>query len=142
MPSTSTFAASTPLFLGKQRVAGLPVRCTSRLRLGSPQRASWLRSPRLFATAEFEEALILLDDATEQSSSGSGSNVKRVKAGSAEVEFFTGTAGTLEETRLPTVVNDLVGCFIETSGVTGAAFGTTEVIDYDKDDFDLSQGNP
>jgi hypothetical protein len=99
-------------------------------------------TPDAFANAEFEQALIFLDDATEQSSTGTGSNVKRVKAGSAEVEFFTGTAGTGSETRLPTVVNDLVGCYIESSGISGGAWGTTEVVDYSKDDFDLSQGLP
>lgn len=69
-------------------------------------------TPDPFATATYEMALILLVDSTVQSGTGTGSNVKKVKAGSAEVEFFTGTAGTSEETRLPTVVNDLIGCFI------------------------------
>ncbi len=101
--------------------------------------------PDAFATAEFEEALILLNDATQQSSTGTGSNVKSVKAGSTQVEFFTGTQGTVEETRLPTIVNDLIGCYIEGAAVAGGSFGTSDAEGdpgYCKDDFDLSQGYP
>ncbi len=99
-------------------------------------------TPDDIAFAQYELADILWLDADVAATSGSGSNVKRVKAGSAEVEFFTGTSGTSEETRLPTVVNDLAGCYVEISGISGGAFGTAEVIDYSKDDFDLSQGLP
>ena len=101
--------------------------------------------PDAFATAEFEMALILLNDAAVQNSTGTGSNVKRVKAGSAEVEFFTGTAGTTDETRLPTTVNDLVGCYIEGSSVASVSFGTTDAdgdAGYTKCDHDLSKGLP
>ncbi len=102
-------------------------------------------TPDAFANAEFEQALIFLDDATEQSSTGTGSNIKSVKAGTAEVAFFTGTSGTLAETRLPTIVNDLLGCYIEQSGISGGSWGTSDaagVVGYDQDDTDLSQGLP
>ncbi len=102
-------------------------------------------TPDDIAFAEYELADILWLDAEVAASSGTGSNVRRVKAGSAEVEFFTGTSGTIDETRLPTVVNDLAGCYVQNSGVSGGSWGTSDaegVIGYDKDDFDLNQANP
>lgn len=102
-------------------------------------------TPDAIAHGEFELADALFLDATVQASTGTGSNVKSVKAGSAKVEFFTGTAGTTDETRLPTVVNDLVSCFIEGSAVAGGSFGTDDADGdpgYCQDDFDLSQGYP
>lgn len=84
-------------------------------------------TPDDFANAEFEMALILLDDATVQDGTGTGSNIKGVTAGSVGVEFFTPTIGTSDETRLPTVVNDLLGCYIKGStGLTSASFGTSD----------------
>ena len=102
-------------------------------------------TPDAIAHGEFELADLLFLDATIQASTGTGSNVKKVKAGSAEVEFFTGTSGTLEETRLPTQVNDLVSCFIEGSEVAGFSWGTDDDDGdpgYCQDDFDLTQGLP
>lgn len=102
-------------------------------------------TPDAIALGEFELADVLFLDATVASGTGTGSNVKRVKAEGAEVEFFTGTAGTIDETRLPTVCNDLVNCFIEGSEVTSTSFGTDDDDadpGYAADDFDLSQGYP
>lgn len=102
-------------------------------------------TPDDFATAEFEQALILLQDATAQDSAGTGSNIKAVTAGSAKVEFFTGTVGTSGDTRLPVVVNDLVGCYIASLGSLGGSFGTSDAdgdAGYCKDDFDLTRGLP
>ena len=100
--------------------------------------------PDAIAIAQYELANILFLDSTVQDGSGSGSNVKSVKAGSAAVEFFSATTGA-GETRLPTVVNDLVGCLIEGSTVAGGSFGTSDADSdpgYCKDDFDLTQGYP
>jgi len=102
-------------------------------------------TPDDIAFAQYELAQILGDDATVAASSGSGSNVKRVKAGSAEVEFFSSTIDTSSDTRLPTIVNDLAGCYFDgADGVSGASYGTTDNADpgYCKDDNDLSQGYP
>lgn len=102
-------------------------------------------TPDAIALGEFELADSLFLDSTIQTGTGTGSNVKKVKAGSAEVVFFTGTSGTSEETRLPTQVNDLVSCFIEGSEVAGFSWGTTDAdgdTGYTEDDFDLSQGYP
>jgi hypothetical protein len=102
-------------------------------------------TPDAIALGEFELADLLFLDASIQQGTGTGSNVKKVKAGSAEVVFFTGTSGTSEETRLPTSVNDLVSCFIEGSEVAGFSWGTDDDDadpGYDADDFDLTQGLP
>ncbi len=103
-------------------------------------------TPDVIATAEFELANILFLDATVQDSAGTGSNVKVVKAGSATVEFFTPTIGVEGgETRLPTTVNDLVMCYLDSSVVTSTSFGTDDSDNdpgYDKDCFDLTQGLP
>jgi hypothetical protein len=102
-------------------------------------------TPDAIAHGEFELADQLFLDASIQLGTGTGSNVKKVEAGSAKVTFFTGTSGTSEETRLPTAVNDLVSCFIEGSDVAGFSWGTTDAdgdAGYDADDFDLSQGYP
>ena len=83
--------------------------------------------PDNFAYAQFEIALALLNDSSVQDGTGTGSNVKRVKAGSAEVEFFTPTIGAEFETRLPTVANDLVGCYIASDlGLGSLSYGTTD----------------
>lgn len=102
-------------------------------------------TPDDIAFAQYELADILWLDADVAASSGTGTNVKRVKAGSAEVEFFTGTSGTLGETRLPTVVNDLAGCYVEQSGISGGSWGTSDaagVVGWEQDDTELSQGLP
>lgn len=103
--------------------------------------------PDDFATAVFEMAQILFTDSTAQDGEGTGSNIKRVKAGSAEVEFFTPTIGAEFSTRLPTVVNDLIGCYIDvTTGLSGTSYGTTDTDGrscFDDDDqFDRSRGYP
>jgi len=80
--------------------------------------------PDEIAHGTFELAYLLFLDATLQESAGTGSNVKRVKAGSAEVEFFTPTLGSGEETRLPQSVHDIVS-FDGASGLTGFSTGTS-----------------
>ena len=100
-------------------------------------------TPDEIAFAQYELAQILGDDATVAASAGTGSNIKRVKAGSAEVEFVSSTIGTSQDTRLPPIVNDLAGCFIEGVCSYGGSYGTTtDDADpgYCKDDFDKSEG--
>lgn len=104
-------------------------------------------TPDDIAYGEFELAALIAADAGLLTSSGSGSNTKRVKAGSAEVEFFQPTIGTSDDTRLPQAVHDLVGCFVDgANGVTptgGFASGTTDTSSFDDcDDNELSRGYP
>lgn len=102
--------------------------------------------PDEIALAEFELANILFVDATAQDSPGTGSNVKRVAAGSASVEFFSPTTDTPIDTRLPTPVNDLVAClFATTEGLGGAtSFGTDVESSFDDPDerAERSEGFP
>lgn len=102
-------------------------------------------TPDPIAFGQFEMADQLFLDSTVQDGTGTGSNVKKVKAGSAEVAFFSPTLGSAIDTRLPTAVNDLVSCYIEGATIVGGSFGTSDADGdpgYCKDDFDLSQGNP
>jgi len=99
-------------------------------------------TPDDIAYSQFLLAQILFDDSTIADGSGTGSNTKRVKAGSAEVEFFSPTIGTSADLRLPQPVNDLAGCFIESTGTYGGSFGTTtdDAEDYNRCDDDRTQG--
>lgn len=92
------------------------------------------------ALAEFELAGILLQDPTKAAAPSQGSNVKAVKAGSAGVEFFTPTIGTSQDTRLPTVANDLLKCFFGGSVQAGFASGVDGEVEFCHDDFDRTEG--
>ncbi len=70
--------------------------------------------PLLVEEANYEMALAILEDATIVENANSGTNTKRVKAGSAEVEFFRQTDGT----KLPTIIQELIGLFLEGSGTS------------------------
>lgn len=68
--------------------------------------------PDDIALGEFELALALLEDEAIQDSNNTGTNLKRAKAGSAEVEFFQPTrAGGIGVHKFPQVVHELVGCY-------------------------------
>lgn len=104
--------------------------------------------PDDIANAQFLLAGQLFDDASLADSSGTGSNIKKVEAGSAKVTFFSPTIETSSDTRLPTAVNDLAGCFIAETDTFGGSFGTTAPSDgtdgtgYCKDDYGRSEGYP
>ncbi len=100
-------------------------------------------TPDDLALAEFELALILIGDSTAQDASSQGSNVKRAKAGSAEVEFFGATTNTSADTKLPSPAHDMLKCFL--TGATGSiaggfATGTNNASEFCEDDFGLSGG--
>ena len=87
--------------------------------------------------ASYELALSFLTDATVEESTNSGSNLKRVKAGSAEVEFFKPTKGT----RFPSKVQELLRPFIASNvSLTGTVSGCDEVTGFDPDAYDLHRG--
>lgn len=101
--------------------------------------------PDEIAYGQFELACLLALDAELLNASGTGSNVKRVKAGSAEVEFFTPTNQGEFETRLPQAVHDVVSCFFDgASGLSGFSTGTTtaegESCFDDDDQFNTNEG--
>ncbi len=70
----------------------------------------------------YELGLSLLDDPTVQENVNTGSNTKRVKASTVEVEFFTITEGL----KFPDLIHELVSLWLEsTVATTGPrAFGT------------------
>ena len=90
--------------------------------------------PQEVVDASFELALKLLEDAELQDQvSAESSNIKRLKAGSAEIEYFRQVEGT----KLPTVVSQLVGCWTDSSTRTvGRAYGTDRCSSFDGTDWD------
>jgi hypothetical protein len=100
-------------------------------------------TPDNIALAEFELANQLFLDSTLADGTGTGSNVKRVKAGSAEVEFFTPTFDTDYNTRLPVAANDLARCYMSSAGTFNTRYGTeSDDPGYDKEEFDRAEGYP
>lgn len=74
---------------------------------------------------------LLLGDAKLQAKSGTATNIRRVKAGPAEVEFFDDRR---RGTKLPTAVHELVGIFLAGAGGLGiTATGTAEESAFTKD---------
>lgn len=93
------------------------------------------------AAAEYALDLVLTPDLN--SASSTSSNIRRVRAGSAEVEFFGRTSGS----RFPTNVQRLLAdCLPATAGgVSGSAvaFGTTTASSFDNpDEYGLEEGYP
>lgn len=86
--------------------------------------------PDAIVLTEFELAGLLLQNAALSSGTGTGSNVKRAKAGSAEVEFFSSTVGTGLDTKVPQPAWDLVKCFT-VGAVSGAGIGLASGTDVD-----------
>lgn len=84
--------------------------------------------------ATYELVLYLLADAEATQAFDQGSNVKKVQAGSASVEFFKGTDGKYP--RFPTEAHELIRYFLEgASGLTGPmAPGTSAGSAFDDDD--------
>lgn len=68
--------------------------------------------PTQMTDAQFELAFDISQDTSEETSSGQGTNVKSVQAGSASVEFFTPKADTQ---RFPQIVHELISCFLASS---------------------------
>lgn len=99
--------------------------------------------PDAIGDGQIELANSMASDPEVLSLESTGSNIKRVKAGSAEVEFFTKTAGH----PLPNVPFEILQCYLEGSGFTsvagGEAFGTCKDSKFEKSDiYRLSEGYP
>ena len=87
---------------------------------------------------------VVLADNAAAASSGEGSNVKKVKAGSAAVEFFSPTTGTSDDTRLPQVAHDFTRCYTDagtSAGIAGpTASGTGQESSFGEDDDEWNEG--
>lgn len=81
--------------------------------------------PEVLLEAVYELALALLEQPTLASSVSTGSNIKRLKAGSAEIEYFKATTGTT----FPLVVQKLL---LPLMGAGASARSTPPV--YSEDD--------
>jgi len=79
--------------------------------------------PQLVKDAQAEIAYDLTQDNNLETTGGIGSNVKRARAGSAEVEFFTSTGGAsgTGSARFQPHIMELIGCFLEGSNIGGIA---------------------
>lgn len=74
--------------------------------------------PTDVVTGEYELALALLKDPTIQEQLTQGSNVRRARGGSAEVEFFNPSRNTADDTPVPAIIWQLFGCYFSGGGVT------------------------
>lgn len=100
-------------------------------------------APQLIQDATAEAAFVLISDAAAQDKADTGSNVKRAKAGSAEVEFFRPTEGTA----LPNTAQQLLNEYLNEVGggvvVGAAAFGVDGESEFlDADRFGRVEGFP
>lgn len=98
-------------------------------------------TPTEVENATYELVLYLLEDSAATQSLDQGSNVKRVKAGSAEAEFFKGTDGKYP--RFPTEAHELIRYFLEgASGLTAPHAPGIDVESHfdDCDGYGLGQG--
>jgi hypothetical protein len=100
--------------------------------------------PDDLTTGFYELALSLLEDEAIQDTPAGGSNTRRVKAGSVEVEFFRPTLGALG--RFPQVVQELLSQFLAgaSSAVGGIVSGDDRVSYFDiivSDDPDVAVDN-
>lgn len=93
--------------------------------------------PSEILEALYELALILLADSTQAAATSTASSIKRLKAGSAEIEYFKGGKGTT----FPSVVQKLIVPFL---GSTGLAAGVGGVYSQQCEDIELftSDGGP
>lgn len=86
-----------------------------------------------------ELALSLIQNAETQTQTSNTSNIKRVQAGSASVEYFKTAKGG----RFPTIVQELVGYLLSSSSdglLDGYASGVDQEPYFDGNTFDLNGG--
>lgn len=86
--------------------------------------------PQAIKDAQAELALALYLTPQVQNQSSTSSNTKRLKAGSAEVEYFRPSRGT----RFPVIIQELLGSFLSSSTlIAPLAYGTDQVTSFDTD---------
>jgi len=98
--------------------------------------------PYALAEATFWLAGEIIVDPSIVDSSGEGSNIKKVEAGSAKVTYFSSTQGGATDTRLPTTANDYLKCFSasSTSIIAPSGSGDDEDSHFCEDDWRRSEG--
>jgi len=95
----------------------------------------------IFYTQAYLAGAILVDNSAATGGT-QGSNIKKVAAGSANVEFFKPTINTASDVRLPQVAHDYSKCYTEsTASLTGpTASGTSQPSSFCEDDFEWNEG--
>lgn len=100
--------------------------------------------PQAVKDAQMELAIALLANAQVASQANASGNIRRLRAGSAEVEYFRPT----EAGRFPAPVMELLGPFLDNGAsligeAGGFAYGTDVESQFDEDDgYDLNRGFP
>jgi len=79
--------------------------------------------PQFIKDAQAEYAFELSQDPDLEAQANTGSNEKRLRAGSAEIEFFQPTIGSAQSTTFPTAVQEIIGCFLESGATSGGTIG-------------------
>jgi len=80
-----------------------------------------------FKTASYELAALAAEDASVLSAVDSGSNIKSVGAGGAFVDYFNPTSQLLgNATKLPPILQALLGAYLATSDVLASLGGAGE----------------
>lgn len=80
--------------------------------------------PQFIIDGTFELALSLIDDPTiQESRSATSDNVKKVKGGSAEIEFFFDSS-TVSGTTFPQIVMELIAFYLLNSGSITSPFAS------------------
>lgn len=99
-------------------------------------------TPDDVANAQYLLAGILTVNPALALGTGTGSNVKQAKAGSASVQFFSSTLNSNYDTRLPVGVMDLLRPFLGALSTYGAglASGVDGESPFSEDDFQRSDG--
>ena len=94
--------------------------------------------PQEILDATCELALALLANPALQDQDSTGSNIKKMKAGSVELEFIRGTAGK----RFPTIIDELIGLWLtsRSSAYTGLFVSGADNESSLSDSFDLTRG--
>ena len=100
-------------------------------------------APQGIIDGQIELAFEISQNEAIEGGTGSGSNIRRAKAGTAEVEFFqpgrdsSGNVGT----RFPNSVQEKIRCFLSGSGLGVESFGTDGQSHFDDcDRFPLNEG--
>lgn len=97
--------------------------------------------PQQIIDATCELGLALLDNTQLQDESSTGSNIKSLKAGSAEIEYIRATSGK----RFPTIVDELIGLWLTAGSGSATALAGPFVSGADNeslasDTFGLNRG--
>ena len=84
----------------------------------------------------------VLVSATAAAETSQGSNIRKVGAGTAQVQFFKPTTGTSLDVRLPQIAHDYSKCYTQGTGGFAAPIssGTNTCSEFSADDFDLTDG--